>query len=337
VSSAAFPFPIIITNGGVCIMNHSNCNNFKELIAERCLAHGAFGLVWKMKADQKIDGKSQFVAVKEVICRDSNNSKEIEILKTVQPSQHIIKLFSYMEGGDRLFYVMELFGCSLKEILDSEAKSKLDVSNVFLQILMGLKHVHKLGIVHRDLKPQNILIANNCIKLIDFGSATNYQSEYNKKIGFAPLIGTIHYRAPELLFCSTHYNEKIDLFAAGLVLYELLSDSKGPLLPATNEFDLFFRMFFLLGAPTKSDIHDMGLADEQILNLLDTTNTSGVPNVISEKRVIHVVRNVVSDVQFQHGIDLMRMMVVYSPLERIGAEEALLTSPFFLSQNIKHS
>lgn len=101
------------------------------------------------------------------------------------------------------------------------------------QLLEALAYVHSKGVVHRDVKPENILFEKEtgCIKLIDFGIAVQ------KKIPGEQLtarIGTAYYIAPEVL-CKK-YDEKCDVWAAGVVLYMMLL--KKPPFNGVNETEI---------------------------------------------------------------------------------------------------
>ena len=91
----------------------------------------------------------------------------------------------------------------------------------FKQMLMGLHHLHSRGICHRDLKPENILLDNDLnIKIIDFGFATELSGKNGT--GFNnTYLGTKPYMAPEILIHQEYQGKIVDLFALGVILFNL--------------------------------------------------------------------------------------------------------------------
>lgn len=94
----------------------------------------------------------------------------------------------------------------------------------FTQICLGLKHVHDRKILHRDLKAQNIFLTKSgIVKLGDFGVAKILNSTLDNA---RTMIGTPYYLSPEIV--DNHpYNFKSDIWALGVILYELCT-SKPP-------------------------------------------------------------------------------------------------------------
>jgi len=96
---------------------------------------------------------------------------------------------------------------------------------IMYQFAEGLKACHLAGIVHRDLKPDNILLdADYRVKICDFGFAKSFvKGEGNKRrVYLKTILGTAGYMSPEMLM-KMHYNEKTDIFSAGVILFILLA------------------------------------------------------------------------------------------------------------------
>lgn len=141
--------------------------------------------------------------------------------------------FGEMQDGS-LFIAMEyVAGRSLRHIITGPLPVKRAVG-LAIQIAEGLHAVHRAAIVHRDVKPENILVRetgeNEVIKLTDFGIARPLDAP--TQITLMGL-GTPKYIAPELIG-SGRYSEQTDLYAWGIVLYEMLS-GKAPFTAPTRE------------------------------------------------------------------------------------------------------
>jgi len=118
------------------------------------------------------------------------------------------------------------------EIIDKGHFSELDAAIIMKQLLSCLTYCHSKNIVHRDIKPENILLESNKdfnqIKVIDFGISV--VKEANEMIYES--IGTPYYIAPEVWM--KNYNEKWDIWSAGVIMFILLSGSP-PFNAATDE------------------------------------------------------------------------------------------------------
>jgi len=132
-----------------------------------------------------------------------------------------------------------------EEIVRRKSFTEKDASYVMKQLLQALKYLHEKGIVHRDLKLENLLLVEPNkldIKLADFGL-----SKIIKGQALTTACGTPFYVAPDILM-GDGYNSAVDLWAAGVLLYVLLSgrlpfaaDSDADLFKAILECDLVWK------------------------------------------------------------------------------------------------
>ncbi|HRK07384.1 MAG TPA: serine/threonine-protein kinase [Pseudobdellovibrionaceae bacterium] len=137
----------------------------------------------------------------------------------------IVSVYSLGHVDGYAYIAMEcLEGNSLHVLSRRRLLSPLDALQIFADIAEGLHHAHKSGIVHRDVKPGNIIVDHSgSSKLIDFGIAklSQQDDEMNVRTETGVLIGTLNYIAPEL-FRGAPPSAQTDLYALGLVLYEML-------------------------------------------------------------------------------------------------------------------
>ena len=89
----------------------------------------------------------------------------------------------------------------------------------FQGLAQAIHCLHEHGIVHRDLKPGNIFLEDGLIKVGDYGLCKLMAESQNA--GMTKDVGTVHYMAPEI--STGNYNRQIDIYAAGVLLYEMLT------------------------------------------------------------------------------------------------------------------
>ena len=89
----------------------------------------------------------------------------------------------------------------------------------FLGLARAVAYLHDHGIVHRDLKPANIFLENGMVKVGDYGLSKAIGS--SQRTAQTHSVGTVHYMAPEI--STGNYGKPIDTYAAGIILYEMLT------------------------------------------------------------------------------------------------------------------
>jgi eukaryotic-like serine/threonine-protein kinase len=163
------------------------------------------------------------------------------------------------------FISMELVnGVSMKEMMSTFGRAGQQLTPeqsiyLVLQLLQGLDYAHKktdgmgnpLQIVHCDVSPDNALVSwEGEVKLLDFGIARAATGLSNYKEGM--LMGKLGYVAPEQASVETRWDHRVDIFAAGILLYELLTKQK-PFPKSTDVESLVASRKAKVVPPTKVD------------------------------------------------------------------------------------
>ncbi|HEX7183265.1 MAG TPA: serine/threonine-protein kinase [Thermoanaerobaculia bacterium] len=140
---------------------------------------------------------------------------------------NIVTIHDVVEESEEglAFIAMEYVrGTNLKSLLQGDQPLSLSfVGDVIAQVAEALDYAHSHRVIHRDVKPANILItADNRVKITDFGIARLDTSNLTQE---GQLLGTPNYMAPEQIQ-GKEVDHRADLFALGVVLYEMLTRHK---------------------------------------------------------------------------------------------------------------
>ncbi|XP_037024378.1 serine/threonine-protein kinase atg1-like isoform X2 [Bradysia coprophila] len=150
-----------------------------------------------------------------------------EVKKIVGTNNQAIDCFSD-PTKIRLCIQMELCGESLRTwLLTHQSVDEKKTIGLFMQMVAGIEHIHKSDIIHRDLKPENIFMGidtDSLLKIGDFGIATEHK--LNQSAVHTQNVGSPAYLAPEQH--TGRYSKAVDLYALGVILYELLYPAMQP-------------------------------------------------------------------------------------------------------------
>lgn len=176
-----------------------------------CVKHKKTGFICALKAMEK----------KEIIQYNIQKQfrREVEIQASLN-HPNLTKLYGYFHDEKRVYLVMEyLVNGELYRYLKQNGPFNDSLASYYVyQMADALDYMHKSNILHRDIKPENILIGfHNIVKLTDFGWGVMHTKGSKRKT----LCGTIDYLSPELIK-SREYDEKVDVWALGVLTYELL-------------------------------------------------------------------------------------------------------------------
>lgn len=213
------------------------------------LGEGAFAMVYKARHKNSRD----IVAIKQIKLgvkswHEACRSTELQALRALR-HPFIVRLRelirSQYDGG--LYYILEFIDSNLCHLVKAHPQGveELRGADLSRQLFAGLAHMHQHNFFHRDIKPENILLesATMSVRIADFGQARSVRSPPP----FTDYVGTRWYRAPECLLRDRAYSSPVDVWAAGLVLAELLRGS--PVFCGTSSLDQLYKIFQVLGQP----------------------------------------------------------------------------------------
>ena len=151
--------------------------------------------------------------------------KEIELTAGLQ-HPHILPLFDSGSAQGQLYYVMPFVeGETLRARLERERQLPVrDAVRIAREIADALAYAHARGVIHRDVKPENILLQGGHALVADFGIALAVQQAGGQRITQTGLsLGTPQYMAPEQATGEKSVDARADVYALGVVTYEMLA------------------------------------------------------------------------------------------------------------------
>ena len=228
-------------------------NEFPPMIGkykvQGIIAKGGMGVVYKAIHPSL----KRFVVIKKMTARGHAGDagrfkKEAQLLLDLQ-SPYIVHLFDYFTEAGYRYMVEELVdGTALDALIKRQTSLPVPVAMLVMQdACYALKYAHSKGIVHRDIKPGNILLSKRGeIKLADFGIASDHAeggagagaaagaklSDSSTTVTTGDLtqsgvaLGTPAYMPPEQFEDSARVDHRADIYALGVMLYEMVTGTK---------------------------------------------------------------------------------------------------------------
>jgi len=280
----------------------------------RILGHGAYAVV--CEAVDLRNGRKVAIKKNKGVFQDLSDAKRIlREVKLLSHFEHddVIRLLdvippeeSEIATFDDVYLVMPRMETNLGRVIKSSQKlTKRHIQFFLYQMLRGLKYIHSAGVIHRDLKPENILVnGGDCnLKITDFGLARGVCIDPKT---YTEYVVTRWYRAPEVMCSARQYDDKVDMWAVGCILGELLL--RKPMFPGQNHIEQLKIIFKVLGTPKDVDWIKTPEARRWVQGMkthqgkdMNTLFSMATPDVL----------------------DLLQLLLLYDPEQRIDTVNAL--------------
>ncbi len=180
--------------------------------------------------------------------------REIQLAAQLQ-HPHIVPLLTASSNRDVLWFTMPFIeGSSLRSTLERTGRlTARDVVRILHDVVDALAYAHARGVVHRDIKPDNILMSGVHAMVTDFGVAKALSAAIPATVGTTTgvAIGTPAYMAPEQLAADPAADHRVDVYAVGLLAYELLT-GKSPFNRNSPQATLAAQLTFVPEAPHRT-------------------------------------------------------------------------------------
>ncbi|WP_344444007.1 Stk1 family PASTA domain-containing Ser/Thr kinase [Kitasatospora nipponensis] len=201
---------------------------------EQRIAVGGMATVYR-GTDTRLDRVLALKVMHPALAGDAGfTDRFIREAKAVARLSHANVVNVFDQGADRgvVFLAMEYVpGRTLRDVLrDRGALSVRAALDVLEPVLAALGAAHRAGLVHRDVKPENVLITDGgLVKVTDFGLVrllSDADSAVTSTTTPGLIMGTVSYLAPEQIQPAGGTDQRVDVYAAGIMLYELLTGAK---------------------------------------------------------------------------------------------------------------
>jgi predicted Ser/Thr protein kinase len=199
-------------------------------VIEKCIGQGGMGRVYRARHASL----SRHFAIKvlfDTVATDEKARKrfdqEAEAASRLE-HPNLVPVIDRGEWDSRLFLVMEYVeGGNLADVIYNEAPLAPErVVGLARQLAAGLQHAHERGLIHRDFKPANILVMREGNeerpRILDFGLAILTDTDNHRLTTNGLVLGTPAFMSPEQA-CGEPIDHRSDLFALGLIMYEMLA------------------------------------------------------------------------------------------------------------------
>jgi serine/threonine protein kinase len=198
---------------------------------ESVLGRGGMGIVYRAR---RLRDDRPFAVKALVVARGAGSERrrqrfqrEIEALRRLR-HPNVVSVHTQGRKGPFDWYAMDFVeGLELQDHLRERRLDRPQRLSLFIEICRAVGHAHDKGVVHRDLKPNNVLIdADGAPHVLDFGVAKIAGKADTSLTRTGSVLGTPHYMAPEQFSDPKSVDARTDVFALGVILYEIMASQR---------------------------------------------------------------------------------------------------------------
>ncbi len=139
----------------------------------------------------------------------------------------IVGVYDFGETPDGMLYIVMEFieGTDVAKMISKKGRLHTDhAMAITAHVCDALAYAHERGIIHRDIKPANIMVGyDGVVKVADFGLAKMSHDNRSGLTQSGMAMGTLHYMAPEALMLGSSVDQRADIYAVGVMLYQMLT------------------------------------------------------------------------------------------------------------------
>jgi tRNA A-37 threonylcarbamoyl transferase component Bud32 len=199
-----------------------------ELEQFELIGQGGMGVVYKArhrKLDRPVAVKVLYADVRDDVAFAERFTREAQTMAQLD-HPNVVRVYDFGHRDDLYYLIMELVdGVNLRHTIEAGGLEPREALSMVPHICEALQYAHDKGVVHRDIKPENILVdRNGAIKIADFGLAKLVGKTSGRRLTRTrQVMGTPHYMAPEQIEKPDTVDHRADIYALGVVFYELLT------------------------------------------------------------------------------------------------------------------
>lgn len=236
---------------------------------------------------------------------------EFQLLSSLR-HPFIISVLDYgFDETSQPFIVLELLKNAAPMTAYAKNKSLEQKTQLLIQLLQTLVYLHRRGVIHRDLKPDNVLVTDDKVRVLDFGLAilSHYIDPNDEDV-----VGTIPYLAPEILRAEQPHSVTSDLFAVGIMAYELFSGQY------PFEFNSIVDLIMKI-ANEEPDYDILDIPEELLIVIQTLMSKEPYARYQSATEVLELLDGIVGNVRLSETIDIRESYLQSASL--IGRTEEL--------------